>query len=137
MSLEEKRVRSRSARRFRRKIGASAAISAMLMTGAVGAGAVGYLWYDAYYSAGWHTHSEGTYYIIPATGERATGMQMISNAPYLFDDEGIMLTGWQEFEGEKYYVDSSGVIQRGRIEIDGEESARDFNAFRRLTAPSS
>ena len=80
MSLDNKKPRSKSGRRLRRKINTSAAISAAVMTAAVGVGAAGYLWYDAYYSTGWHTHAEGTYYIIPGEGERATGMQMISNA---------------------------------------------------------
>ena len=132
MSVDRKKKRPASARRFRRRITASAAFTSLIVTAGVGAGAAAYLYYDAFYSSGWHTHSEGTYYILSETGERATGMQSISNAMYLFDDNGIMLTGWQEYEGEKYYLDSSGVIQRGRIKIDGEEYyfADDSGIFR-------
>ncbi|MBR4555833.1 MAG: cell wall-binding protein [Ruminococcus sp.] len=132
MGLDDKKLRPASAKRFDRKSKLIAVIGAAVCTAAVGAGAAGYLYYDAYYSSGWHTHAEGTYYIQPENGERAKGMQLINNTSYLFDDEGVMLTGWQEYEGEKYYLDSSGVLQKGRIKIDGEEFyfADDSGIFR-------
>lgn len=107
-------------------------MTALVCTAAVGVMAAGWLFYDAYYSAGWHTHSEGTYYILPENGARAVGMQMINNTSYLFDEDGIMLTGWQEYDGGKYYLDSSGVLQKGRVTIDGEEYyfADDSGLFR-------
>lgn len=132
MSIENGRARSASGRKFRRRTQAAASFGALVCTGAVGLLAAGYLYYGAYYSSGWHTHSEGTYYILSETGTRAVGMQNINNTTYLFDENGILLSGWQEYEGQTYYVDSSGVVQKGRVTIDGEEYyfADDSGLFR-------
>lgn len=121
MSIEEHRHRSRSARRFERRNKAKASVGALVCTAVVGLGSALWLFYDSYYSAGWHTHSGETYYIQAENGARATGMQMINNTTYLFDSEGVLLSGWQEYEGGKYYLDKSGVVQKGRVTIDGEE----------------
>ncbi|MBR6101229.1 MAG: hypothetical protein IKP95_02280 [Ruminococcus sp.] len=121
ISLNDKQPRSRSARRFERRTRAKATAGAIICTAAIGLFAGAWLFYDSYYSAGWHTHSGETYYILPENGARATGMQMINNTSYLFSDEGVLLSGWQEYEGGKYYVDASGVVQKGRVTIDGEE----------------
>ena len=113
----ENRIKKLSSRRR-----VSNAITALICTVAVGVGFTGYLYYMSYYSQGWHTHKEGTYYILKETGERATGYQIIENTCYLFDDDGLILpSGWHEFRGDKYYVGSDGVIQRGVVTIDGEE----------------
>ncbi|MBR1392892.1 MAG: hypothetical protein IJ561_03545 [Ruminococcus sp.] len=132
MSVENLGARSDSARRFRKKTNARAMLGAVICTGAVGVLAAGYLFYGAYYSSGWHTHSEGTYYIYSDTGARAVGMQTINNTTYIFDDDGIMLTGWQEYNGNMYYTNSSGAVQKGRVTIDGEDYyfADDSGLFR-------
>ncbi|MBR1384749.1 MAG: cell wall-binding protein, partial [Ruminococcus sp.] len=97
-------------------------LAAIIATGVVGLGFAAYLYYDSYYSAGWHTHAEGTYYIYKDTGERATGYQIIDNTCYLFDVNGIVMEpGWQTFRGDTYYLGKDGTIQRGIIKIDGEE----------------
>ena len=97
-------------------------ISALICTAAVGVVFSGHLIYQSYYSAGWHTHSEGTYYISPETNDRVTGYQIIDNTCYLFDDDGIILPpGWHDFRGDTYYLGEDGVIQRGTVEIDGEK----------------
>ena len=106
------------------------ALTAFICTAVVGAGFSGYLYYQSFYAAGWHTHSEGTYYISKETGEKVTGYQMIDNMCYLFDDAGFILPpGWHDFCGDTYYLGKNGVIQRGTVEIDGigrvQERARE------------
>ena len=117
-----------SSKRRRQMIAVSA-----VCTVAVGGAFGGYLYYGAVYAPGWHTSDDGTYYIEKESKERATGMQLINNSTYLFDDNGYILTGWQEYDGEKYYLDKSGVLQKGRVEIDGQEYyfADDSGIFRR------
>ena len=95
-------------------------IAALVSTAVVGLGFTGYLVYQSFYSVGWHTHAEGTYYISPETNERVTGYQIIDNSCYLFDDNGIILPpGWHDFRGDTYYIGSDGIIQRGTVEVDG------------------
>ena len=97
------------------------AVVAALCTAAIGLGFQQYFEYKEKYSPGWHTEEEGTYYIMRSDHERATGMKLINNASYLFNEEGHLLSGWQVYEGNTYYFDESGVMQKGIIEIDGEE----------------
>lgn len=132
MSIEGHKTRARSARRFNRKSRVAASLCALICTGVIGAASAGYLYYDAYYSSGWHTHSGNTYYISPESGEKVTGMQLINNTTYIFDSEGNMLRGWQDYDGGRYYLDDSGVLQKGRVTLDGEEYyfADDSGLFR-------
>ncbi len=117
--MENRYVRDKT-RIIARRRNAANMLSALICTAAVGIGFSGHLIYKSYYAVGWHTHSEGTYYISPETHERVTGYQMIDNTCYLFDDEGIILpAGWQKFRGDTYYLGDDGIIQRGTIEIDG------------------
>ena len=108
--------------RIARERSAKNTLAAFICTAVVGAGFSGYLYYQSYYAAGWHTHADGTYYISKETGEKDTGYQMIDNMCYLFDDKGYILPpGWQDFRGDTYYLGKNGVIQRGTIEVDGEK----------------
>ena len=63
--------------------------------------------------------SDGTYtYYTNSDGTRATGIQWIGDAYYIFDEEGRMQTGFFYFEGRLYHTGEDGKVVSGWLKLE-------------------
>jgi len=71
------------------------------------------------------------WYFLGADGKRHTGILILDNIPYNFDEEGRLLTGWQTINEATYFFDSvTGRPVTGVVLIDGIQYG--FNAEYKL-----
>ena len=69
---------------------------------------------------GWSDVDGGRIYVLES-GERATGLKVISKNYYIFDEDGFLQTGWCDLDGKRYYAAEDGVLVHGanRITVKG------------------
>jgi glucan-binding YG repeat protein len=71
---------------------------------------------------------DGYYYGITENGTLATGFALISDIPYIFDEDGKQKLGWAEDNGREYYYDiENGEIKLGLINIENSCYYIDIN----------
>lgn len=87
-------------------------------------------YYDNYgtIQTGWVHNANQTSYAHEESG-RLTGLHVIDNDQYLFDENGNLLYGFQTYQGTSYYFGKDGKMQTGWQTIENEALYFDGNGL--------
>lgn len=74
----------------------------------IGAGVLGWLWFDANVDRGGWALKDGFYCYKDFHGKRITGWLESGDRYYYFGADCALTTGWQDIDGERYYFSPQG-----------------------------